>query len=269
MKMQRTYIACALAAVLSAPFVSAQILQSEPVTRGMGGPPPAAAANGENGAPAAPRNFERSRKAPEGSAPPIADPKDFSGVWVSRISGEQTLPTVKPELEGKVQTPQPSGFATPNIESRKCHPSPYFNGLTSYPMQVYQTDNEVVFLFEENRRTHRIHLNADLPENPTPSHYGTSVGHWEGDTLVVDTVGLKHDLDYLLKADPNIRVEERMKKSEDGSELHIDVAYYNDEEWATPGTMSVTYDWRPDYTLLEVVCEEYSDAYGRGYDDLR
>lgn len=268
MKIKLSSILAMILGVLCASVALAQILETREVSpRAV---PPVTNPNGDEAeAPVRPMNLGRERRAPEGSAPPSSDPRDFSGVWVSRISTIQTVPQVKPEVEGRVQMPQPTGFGTPNIESRKCHPSPYFNGLSSYPMQIFQTENQVNFVFEENRRIHRIHLNAELPEDPVPAHYGHSVGHWQGDTLVVETVGLKHTLDYLIEGEPNIRVIEEIRKIEDGSVLEIDITYRNDADWETPGTMIARYDWRPDLTLLEVICEEFSDAYGRGYDELR
>lgn len=261
----------------SATQVNAQVLESKPRT-GPGGPPPAAVpATDSMGAATtftpdkaiASGGFSRARKAPAGSAPPLTDPRDFSGIWVSRILSEQTVPTLKPELVGNIPAPQPSGFATPNLESRQCHPNAYLGGTTSYPLQIFQTDAQLNVLFEENRRIHRIHINGKQPKNPQPAYYGHSIGHWEGNTLVAETIALKGTIDYLLKDNPNVRVVEKMRKIEDGSVLDIEVTYYNDKEWATPGTMHVQYDWRPDLTLLEVVCEEFSDAFGRGYDTLR
>lgn len=257
-------LAVATALMLAAMPARAQILESHPVT-GMGGPPPAAA----GGASDAPQSFTRVRKAPAGSAPPSKDPHDFAGVWMSELQQQQVVPTVKPELIGKVQIPKASGFATPNIESRKCHPSPYFQGTSSYPMQIVQTDKQINFIFEENRRLRRIYIDGKQPKNPVPAYFGHSVGHWEGDTLVVETIGLKNTVDYLLTATPDIRVVEKMRKVDDGSALEIQVTYYNDKEWATPGTMFVRYQWRPDLSLMEVICEEYSDVFGRGYDTLR
>ncbi len=259
------FLAIAGLMVLIAVPTRAQILESRPAT-GMGGPPPAEA--GGVGADAS-QSFTRVRKAPAGSAPPSKDPHDFAGVWMSELQQQQVVPTVKPELVGKVQEPKPSGFATPNIESRKCHPSPYFQGTSSYPMQIAQTDNQINFIFEENRRLRRIYINGRQPSKPVPAYFGHSVGHWEGDTLVVETIGLKNTVDFQLTATPDIRVVEKMRKVDDGSALEIQVTYFNDKEWATPGTMLVRYQWRPDLSLMEVICEEYSDAFGRGYDTLR
>lgn len=269
----RWTLALASFVYLAAAPAHAQILESRPAS-GMGGPPlPAAggAASGAAGMSAGngPESFMSVKKAPRGSAPPSTDPHDFAGVWMSELRQEQVVPTVKPELVGKVQTPKASGFATPNIGSRECHPSPYFQGTSSYPMQIVQTDSQINFIFEENRRFRRIYIDGKQPKHPTPAYFGHSVGHWEGDTLVVETIGLKNTVDYQITATPNLRVVEKMRKVDDGSALDIEVTYYNDKEWATPGTMHVRYQWRPDLSLLEVICEEYSDAFGRGYDSLR
>ena len=253
--------------IFATPQAQAQILETRPAT-GMGPDLPAGMGAGD-GMGAAPQSFTRVKKAPAGSTPPSKDPHDFAGVWMSELQQQQVVPTVKPELVGKVPTPLASGFATPNIESRKCHPSPYFQGTSSYPMQIVQTDAQINFIFEENRRFRRIYINGKQPANPVPAHWGHSVGHWEGDTLVVETIGLKHALDFQLTATPDIRVVEKMRKVDDGTALDIEVAYYNDKQWATPGTLHVRYQWRPDLSLLEVICEEFSDNFGRGYDTLR
>jgi hypothetical protein len=270
--MKAILLGCATVLLLAhASLTYAQVLESKAATGMGGGPPvgPAAGMGATDGMGAAPQSFMRVKKAPAGSAPPTKDPRDFAGVWMSELQQQQVVPTVKPELVGKVQMPQPSGFSTPNIESRKCHPSPYFNGATSYPMQIVQTDTQVNFIFEENRRFRRIYIDGKQPNNPLPAHSGHSVAHWEGDTLVVETIGLKHVIDYQLTATPEVRIVERMRKVDDGSALEIQVTYYNDKEWATPGTVLVRYQWRPDLELLEVICEEFSDNFGRGYDTLR
>lgn len=265
----------ALSALLILTFMqaaTAQVIHSKPRGAGPGTPPATDSAFAGTDAVQPGANTFRGmpvKRAPPGSQPPSQDPRDFAGVWISELVHEQTVPKVKPELAGKVQMPRASGFTTPNIESRKCHPAAYFQGTTAYPMQIVQTDSQVNFIFEENRRMRRIYIDGKLPKNPVPAHFGHSVGHWEADTLVVETIGLKHTLDYQLTATPDIRVVERMRKVDGGTTLDIQVTYYNDKEWATPGAMHVRYQWRPDLSLLEVICEEFSDAFGRGYDTLR
>lgn len=230
-------------------------------------------ANGpRGGGPGGPGGEERSmtRVAPEGSAPPPSDPHDLSGVWTARGTSNSVLYTLKPEWRGRLPEPKNADFSVPNIGSRQCHPTAYFGQMVSvYPLLITQTPKQVNFLFEENRRTRRIYLDASMPKDAKPAYFGHSVGHWVGDTLVVDTTGTRGLIDFQLQDQPQVHITERMHKEQGGRILRIDVSYMDAEHWATPGTFTVKYNWRPDLSLMELVCEEFSDNYGRGYDSLR
>jgi hypothetical protein len=58
-------------------------------------------------------------------------------------------------------------------------------------MQLLQTKNEVTLVYMQDHEVRRVRLNAQHPARVAPSWHGDSVGHYEGDTLVVDTVGMK------------------------------------------------------------------------------
>jgi hypothetical protein len=75
--------------------------------------------------------------------------------------------------------------------SLNCYPmvSPYIFRVQEF--QVIQKKDEVVFLFMQDHQVRRVKLNAQHLAQVTPSWYGDSVGHYEGDTLIVDTVGYK------------------------------------------------------------------------------
>jgi hypothetical protein len=83
-----------------------------------------------------------------------------------------------------------SGVDYPN-PSLNCYPmvSPYIFRVQEF--QLIQKKDEVVLLFMQDHQVRRVRLNAQHPAKLTPSWYGDSVGHYEGDTLVVDTVGYK------------------------------------------------------------------------------
>ena len=83
-----------------------------------------------------------------------------------------------------------SGVDYPN-PSLQCLPmvTPYIFRVQE--MAVLQKKDEVVFLYMQDHQIRRIHLNRQHPAHVTPSWYGDSIGHYEGDTLVVDTVGFK------------------------------------------------------------------------------
>jgi hypothetical protein len=76
-------------------------------------------------------------------------------------------------------------------QQEKCFPSGVPNYWT-HPLglQVVQTKDYVVFLHARDHQVRIVHLNKPHLPNPQPSWYGDSVGHFDGDTLVVDTIGL-------------------------------------------------------------------------------
>ena len=60
-----------------------------------------------------------------------------------------------------------------------------------YPYKIFQYPNEIVILYEAFATFRQIFTDGrELPKDPNPTFMGYSVGHWDGDTLVVDTVGL-------------------------------------------------------------------------------
>jgi len=83
-----------------------------------------------------------------------------------------------------------SGVDYPN-PSLNCWPmmSPYIFRVQE--MQVLQKKDEVVFLFMQDHQVRRIRLNSAHPAKLIPSWQGDSIGHYEGDTLVIDTVGIR------------------------------------------------------------------------------
>ena len=92
-----------------------------------------------------------------------------------------------------------------------CFPSGVPNYWT-HPllMQLVQTKDYVVFLHARDHQIRIVHLNKPHVANPQPSWYGDSVGHFEGDTLVVDTVGfLPGFLNTPVRNSANLHVVER------------------------------------------------------------
>jgi hypothetical protein len=80
------------------------------------------------------------------------------------------------------------GYPTP---SNQCWPDgvPYI--FWQYGMQMLQLEGRVTILYLHDHQFRRVRLNQPHPVHLTPSWYGDSVGHYEGNTLVIDTVGIK------------------------------------------------------------------------------
>jgi hypothetical protein len=58
-------------------------------------------------------------------------------------------------------------------------------------VQMFQEPNQITIMYRQGDEVRRVRMNQPHPANVTPSWYGDSVGHYEGDTLVIDTVGIK------------------------------------------------------------------------------
>jgi hypothetical protein len=111
----------------------------------------------------------------------------------ANVGGDFNNPILQPQAAAVVKKRSEilrSGVDYPN-PSLNCWPmvSPYIFRVQE--MQVLQKKDEVVFLFMQDHQVRRIRLNSTHPANITPSWQGDSIGHYEGDALVVDTVGVK------------------------------------------------------------------------------
>jgi hypothetical protein len=101
-------------------------------------------------------------------------------------------------------------------------------------------------------------------DDPQPWWYGYSVGHWDGDALVVETTGLRDGgwLDvYGTPLTDAARVTERFRRPSYGR-LEIDVTIDDPKVYTKPWTVRVNQRIMPDQELLEFVCLE-NQRYGR------
>jgi hypothetical protein len=111
-----------------------------------------------------------------------------------RWLGDHTSPILKPEAAAAVKKfgeLASSGSVTPDLHN-SCwpEPPPYVMGL-HFGVLILQQPNEVTLLYLLYNTVRRVRLDATHPEHLAPSCQGHSVGRYEGDTLVVDTVGIK------------------------------------------------------------------------------
>jgi hypothetical protein len=85
----------------------------------------------------------------------------------------------------------------------------------SGPMQILETSGQITILRQEFSFFRIIRLNASHEKDPAPSYMGDSVAHWEGDTLVVDTIGLtdKTTLREIIPHSEELHVIERYRRT--------------------------------------------------------
>jgi hypothetical protein len=80
------------------------------------------------------------------------------------------------------------GYPTPR---NQCWPEGVPFVFINYGMQLLQQPEKVTFLYPFDHQYRQVRMNQPHPAQVTPSWYGDSVGHYEGDVLVIDTVGIK------------------------------------------------------------------------------
>jgi hypothetical protein len=113
------------------------------------------------------------------------------------------------------------------------------------PTFFLQTPDQVTMIWQMDHQVRRVYLNVPHSENPKPSWYGESVGYYEGDTLVVDTIG-QHTRtfvdNYRTPHSEKLHVVERYRMVDDGRFLQADVTIEDPEVFIEP--LKVTHRWR-------------------------
>ena len=128
--------------------------------------------------------------------------------------------------------------------------------------RLMQTADLVLLLFEKNTTYRTIHTDGrPLESDPEPSWSGYSVGKWDGDTLVVETNGLKDDtwLDYIgSPITPKGRLIERFRRKEYGN-LDVEITVDDPGAYTKPWTVTVKWQVALDTEPMQFVCDNEKD----------
>jgi hypothetical protein len=126
------------------------------------------------------------------------------------------------------------------------------------PLYFLQTPKEVWMIFTGNQEVRRIFLDVPHSENPKPSWYGESVGRYEGDTLVIDTIGLnlKTLVDvYRTPHSDKLRVVERWRMIDDGKAMEVIFTVEDPDAFYQPWSGKRRYR-RVEEQMIEDICAE-------------
>ena len=242
------------AAMCSALFVQAANAQPGPPPPGaLGGPPPGAGPTGKKG--------PATLTAPPGTtalgsnwADVAKMPDFFSGNWQSVTSFLDREPKtpLTPKAKAYAETYKPiedipfagAGCKTPGM--------PIIQRLGS-PLKFFFEPGLIAIYIENSSMTRFIRVNGKHPDRPNPTYLGDSIAHFEGDTLVVESIGFVDDILFqyanfpgkgtgffvlppeaiLGPHGPNLRMVERMKLL-DPDTLQIKLTIYDDTVWTEP-----------------------------------
>ena len=192
-------------------------------------------------------------------APRASDGKpDLSGLWLagakydSDFKRADAQPWAQAQVREREQNPAADSWSTLCLP-----PGPMIN-LTG-PLKIVQTPRLITVLYEVSNNFAQIFIDGrSLPKDPNPTWQGYSVGRWDGDSLIVETIGFNDKSMVGRPAYPHteaLRVTERYRRRDFG---HIDLQMTVDDPKAFTRSWTITTEllYNPDTELLEYVCNE-------------
>jgi hypothetical protein len=247
-----------------APALAAALMLAALPVAAQDTPPAATSAAGSGGL----NNPEIIGEIPDQPAPRLPDgTPDLSGVWVGGgpigdirdglMPGEEIvmLPEAQALFDSRMSADDPEANCLPTGVPR----------IAPYPWRIVQTPpygkaTHLYFLFEGNIHSYRqIFVDGrEHPEDPDPTWYGHSIGHWEGDTLVIDTVGFNDQFWFDFLGHPHteqLRTIERYTRTSYGTLENV-TTVIDPGAYAKPFTIRHTAELRPDWELMEYICNE-------------
>ncbi len=203
------------------------------------------------------------------AAPRTPDGKpDFSGIWKASTTkylenlgaGGVQIPMLpwaekvyKERLENEARD-RPSGRCLP-------HSVTDFDAHFA-PKKLIQTPGLLAMLFESYHSYRQILTDGrPLPEEREPAWFGYSVGKWEGDTLLVNTVGINEKTWLDDSGHPHsdaLHIIERFRRPDFGH-MEVQVTIDDPKAYAKPWTVAIPWEFVPDTELLDWVCENEKD----------
>jgi hypothetical protein len=200
---------------------------------------------------------------PHGPTPRLPDGHpDLSGVWqgggpvgdlAQGLAPGETiplLPAAKALMDKRQSKDDPEANCLPTGIPR----------IAPYPWRIVQTPTHVFFLFEGNIHSFRqIFMDAKHPADPDPTWYGHSIASWDGDTLVVDTIGFNDKFWFDFRGHPHtteqLHTIERYTRKDLGT-LENKVTIIDPGDYSKPFTLTFTANLRPHEELMEYICQE-------------
>ena len=199
-------------------------------------------------------------------APRTLDGKpDFSGLWQPEVNPYR-FDVIQDLKDEAIFRPAAEAIFMERVADFR-RDDPVTNCLPGGPSEmlnamyrIIQSPTVVALLYESGTGRYRqIYIDGrKLPEDPNPAWLGYSVGHWEGDTLAVESAGF-NDRTWLDRAghphSENLRVTERFQRVDFGH-MQYQITFDDPQTLTKPLTVSLAVNNRPDTDMLENVCNE-------------
>jgi len=201
-----------------------------------------------------------SRKPPlTGPAPRMPDGKpDLSGVWLPAIITDAGFAKPEPLPWAAAVMKQREEDHGKDIPSGHCLPLGVVMSTFVFPYQLVQAPKALVMLYE-GEFPRQIYMDGrGHPKDPNPTWLGHSIGHWEGDMLVVDTVGFNGKVWVGLPGLPSsemLHITERYTRPDMGH-LVVEITVDDPGAYVKPWKVKKASALAQDYELMEFICTE-------------
>src|SRR5262249_3500513 len=192
-------------------------------------------------------------------APPAAGQRAAAPRGGGGRGGPQFTPQYEAMRAAAASAPQPEDNSTAN-----CLP-PGMPGIMGqpYPMEFLLTPGKMTIIIEAYTQVRHIYTDGrSLPSEPDPKFFGTSIGHWEGDTLVAETVGFSDHVQHArgVPHSDKMKIVERFRLS-DPDTMTIETTISDPEVLTAPYTTAATLRRHRNWTISEYICEENNRNY--------
>lgn len=194
-------------------------------------------------------------------------PPKIAGTWqVSEYeAGIRTVDGALPPLNAEGTALYERNLAErrelpPREDMSRCVPSGMPRAMWApLPLLIVQTERKITMIQEYHHQLRHIYMDEPLPalDDIELSYMGESVGHWEGDTLVIETIGLHRNTVLDREGLPHsrdMRIVERLRLLDGGSQLENVVTFDDPQLYTQPWTSHVVYDSKPGLQLKEYNC---------------
>jgi len=203
------------------------------------------------------------------SAPRTREGKpDLSGIWVA-ATGKYLANIAADGIEIPIQPWAAAVYKEHQEQNGKGHPSErcISHGLPDYealaiPFKLIQTTGEIAVLYEAFNHYRQIFTDGrGFPDEREPTWLGYSIGKWEGDTLVADTIGFNDETWLDDGGHPHtdaLHITERFRRKDFG---HMEIAVTIDDPkaYTKPWGITIPYNVLPDTELIEAICAHEKD----------
>jgi hypothetical protein len=211
----------------------------------------------------------------------IVDLPDFSGIWERYVPPRDpstprgtgrlgptfggSPPPLKPEFAAeydaqlkRIADAEARGEPIPTPNTRCLPEGMPAMMIALFPMEVLQTRGQLTIIQEAFNQVRRIYIGEEplAIEDAEPVFWGHSAANWDGDTLVVETVGIKENVRYRnTPHSKQMRIHERMRLL-DADHFENQITITDPVYLASPWSWTWSYQRKPGYKMYEYVCED-------------